>query len=84
MASVIAYCTFGSVFGWMPLFATHGFTFDDPWQLVPYLALALSMIVLAAIYTRTFLRHDRLVSPHADSTAPFVQRSARWPPASWP
>ena len=28
--------------------------FENPWQLGPYLVLAVSMILLAAIYTRSF------------------------------
>ncbi len=54
IASVIAYCTFGAVFGWQPLFATPDLTFTNPYQLGAYLFLALCMVVLAVIYTRTF------------------------------
>jgi CIC family chloride channel protein len=54
IASVVAYCTFAAAFGWQPLFDTPGLTFDNPLRLVPYLLLALFMIVLAMLYTRTF------------------------------
>jgi CIC family chloride channel protein len=54
LASVIAYSTFASAFGWHPLFAMPDLSFDNPWQLVPYLALAIAMAILAMIYTRTF------------------------------
>jgi CIC family chloride channel protein len=54
IASVVAYSTFAAVFGWSPLFATPPLTFDNPVRLVPYLLLALFMIVLAMLYTRTF------------------------------
>ena len=56
LASVVSYCTFGLFFsdGWRPLFDTPNLTFDNPWQLGPYLLLAVSMIVLAMIYTRSF------------------------------
>ncbi len=54
LASVVSYCVFGSVFGWHPLFAVPDLAFTDPWQLGPYLLLAICMVVLAAIYTRTF------------------------------
>lgn len=54
IASVVSYCTFGAVFGWRPLFSTPELSFEDPLQLLPYLGLALCVIVLAAFYTRTF------------------------------
>jgi CIC family chloride channel protein len=54
VASVIAYSTFGVVFGWAPLFAMPDLAFDDAWQLLPYAGLALFMVALAALYTRTF------------------------------
>lgn len=54
IASVISYCTFGSVFGWQPLFEIPHLAFSHPWELGPYLLLALCMVFLAMIYTRTF------------------------------
>jgi CIC family chloride channel protein len=54
LSSVVAYCTFGAFFGWRPLFNTPVLTFDDPWQLAPYLLLALFVAFLAMLYTRTF------------------------------
>jgi CIC family chloride channel protein len=59
LASVIAYSTFGLVFGWEPLFTLspallRKLTFTDPLRLLPYLVLALFMVVLAMLYTRTF------------------------------
>ncbi len=56
LASVASYCTFGVFIedGWKPLFSTPNIVFDNPWQLGPYLLLAVAMIVLAAIYTRSF------------------------------
>jgi CIC family chloride channel protein len=54
IASVISYCTFGLVFGWKPLFTTPDMTFTNPLELAPYLLLALAMVVLAGLYTRTF------------------------------
>jgi chloride channel protein, CIC family len=59
LASVSAYCTFGLVFGWSPLFALPDslvaqLTFDDPWALVSYSILVFFMVVLAMIYTRSF------------------------------
>ena len=57
LASVASYCTFGCFFqdGWRPLFDTpHNLAFNNPWQLGPYLLLAVCMILLAAVYTRSF------------------------------
>jgi chloride channel protein, CIC family len=59
LASVIAYCTFGQVFGWKPLFslpselASH-LAFDQPLHLASYTLLALFLVVLAMFYTRSF------------------------------
>lgn len=54
IASVMAYCTFGMFFGWAPLFTTPDLTFTNPLELGPYLLLALAMVGLAGVYTRSF------------------------------
>jgi chloride channel protein, CIC family len=59
LASVMAYCTFGLVFGWAPLFALPPelltvLSFNNPISLVSYTILALFLVVLAMIYTRSF------------------------------
>lgn len=59
LASTTAYCTFGLVFGWTPLFdlppeLVEAMTFRDPRQLLPYFLLAIFVVVLAMLYTRTF------------------------------
>jgi CIC family chloride channel protein len=59
LASITAYCTFGLAFGWQPLFVLRQaglapLDFTNPLQLVPYLFLALFMVILAMIYTRSF------------------------------
>jgi chloride channel protein, CIC family len=59
LASVAAYCVFGLAFGWAPLFSIpedfrHVLTFTEPLRLFSYLILALLMVVLAMVYTRTF------------------------------
>ena len=79
LASVMAYCTFGTIglfFGWpwAPLFSLppellNLLTFDDPLQLVSYTGLALFLVVLAMLYTRSFyglthLFHRLTVRPH--------------------
>ncbi len=74
LASVMAYCTFGLAFGWNPLFELTPaqrdlLTFNDPRQLVGYTVLALVMVVLAMLYTRSFyglthLFHRLRIKPH--------------------
>jgi chloride channel protein, CIC family len=70
LASVTAYCTFGAVFGWSPLFTVGGLlTFNNPLRLISYLVLALFLVVLATLYTRTFyglthLFHRLKLPPH--------------------
>ncbi len=55
LASVVSYCTFGVFFdNWEPLFKTPELSLDTPWQLIPYLGLALFVALLAMLYTRTF------------------------------
>lgn len=65
LACITAYCTFGLVFnhwtgiGWKPLFdmpprLMDATTFTNPLHLLPYLLLALFMVVLAMLYTRSF------------------------------
>ena len=53
-ASVFSYCVFGLYSGWKPLFTIPDLAFNDPWQLGPYLLLAVFMVLLAACYTRSF------------------------------
>jgi CIC family chloride channel protein len=74
LASVTAYCTFGLVFGWEPLFKLPreilgALTFTEPLQLLPYTLLALFLAVLAMLYTRSFyglthLFHRLPLLPH--------------------
>ncbi len=59
LACITAYCTFGLAFGWQPLFILpqgdlNPLDFTNPLQLVPYLFLALFIVVLAMLYTRSF------------------------------
>jgi CIC family chloride channel protein len=74
LASVAAYCTFGSIFGWKSLFdpdpvSLHQFVFNNPLELLPYSLLALLVVLLAMIYTRSFygltnLFHRLPIKPH--------------------
>jgi CIC family chloride channel protein len=59
LASIIAYCTFGLYAGWEPLFTIPKpvlavLTFSDPLQLLLYTVLALFLVVMAMVYTRSF------------------------------
>ena len=60
IASVVSYCTFGAFAGWAPLFTIPDLKFSNPWQLGPYLLLALFMALLAMLYTRSFYGCKRL------------------------
>jgi CIC family chloride channel protein len=60
IASVISYCIFGLYSGWEPLFTIPDLKFTNPWQLGPYLLLAICMAFLAMLYTRTFYGCKRL------------------------
>jgi CIC family chloride channel protein len=74
LSSVIAYCTFGLVFGWAPLFSLspellNVLAFNQPLHLVRYTLLALFLIVLAMFYTRSFYAlthvfHHMSLKPH--------------------
>jgi CIC family chloride channel protein len=60
IASVVSYCIFGAFSGWEPLFTIPNLAFSNPWQLGPYLLLALLMTLLATIYTHSFYGCKRL------------------------
>jgi CIC family chloride channel protein len=59
LASVSAYCTFGVVFGWTPLFLIPPkigsvLLFHSPLELLGYTLLAAYLSILAMVYTRSF------------------------------
>lgn len=54
ISSVVAYCVFCLVFGWGSLFETRAFSFNNPLQLGPYLALALVLVPFSFIYVKAF------------------------------
>jgi CIC family chloride channel protein len=69
LASVVSYCVFSVFAGWKPLFTIPTLTFDNPWQLGPYFLLAVWVVILAMLFTRTFygctgLFHRWKVIPH--------------------
>jgi CIC family chloride channel protein len=53
-ASIIAYSTFGLIFGWQPLFVTPSFGFRDPRSLGLYLGLALVVALGGRVYVQVF------------------------------
>lgn len=60
IASVVSYCVYGLYSGWQPLFKIPNLHFTNPLELGPYLLLALAMVLLAMLYTRTFYGTTRL------------------------
>ncbi len=56
ISSIIAYGIFGSTFGWTPLFATPEMDFQNPWELIPYTAVAIAVVIGARCFTFVFQR----------------------------
>lgn len=54
LSSIVAYSTFGSIFGWQPLFETPNFRFRTPLELGPYLVLALVVALGGRTYPEVF------------------------------
>ncbi|RJX35174.1 MAG: chloride channel protein [Desulfarculus sp.] len=54
ISSVIAYSLFTFVFGFQPIFATPGFAFRDPRELLAYATLGLLCAPVGALYVKTF------------------------------
>lgn len=54
LSSIIAFSTFGSIFGWQPLFQTPDFRFQSPLELGPYLILALVVALGGRMYPQVF------------------------------
>ncbi len=54
VASVIAYCIYCMVFGWGSLFESPDFLFRNPLELGLYAVLALVLVLLSALYVKSF------------------------------
>ncbi len=54
LSSIIAFSTFGAIFGWSPLFQTPDFRFRSPLELGPYLVLALVVAAGGRVYPQVF------------------------------
>lgn len=54
LSSIVAYSTFGAIFGWHALFETPSFRFRTPLELGPYLALGLVVAIGGRTYPQVF------------------------------
>jgi CIC family chloride channel protein len=54
LSSIVAYSTFGSIFGWHALFDTPNFRFRTPLELGPYLILGLVVALGGRTYPQVF------------------------------
>jgi chloride channel protein, CIC family len=54
VASVVAYCLFCMVFGWGSLLQSPDFTFRNPLELGPYLALAVTLAGAGVVFIQMF------------------------------
>ncbi len=54
LSSIVAYSTFGSIFGWHALFETPNFRFRTPMELGPYLVLGLVIALGGRTYPQVF------------------------------
>ena len=69
LSSVIAYSTFGAIFGWTPLFDTPELAFGSPVQLVGYTLLALGDGSAGNALYADVLRHYGALSSNAGSAS---------------
>ena len=54
IASIVSYSIYTIKFAWSPLFVLHGYTFENPLELGPYLVLALVLGIQARWFTSFF------------------------------
>jgi CIC family chloride channel protein len=54
LSSIVAYSTFGAIFGWQALFETPSFRFRTPVELGPYLVLGLVVALGGRLYPQVF------------------------------
>jgi CIC family chloride channel protein len=54
VTTIVAYSTFGIVFGFQPLFKQSSFAFHNPLELLPYTALALVVAAASPVYIKVF------------------------------
>jgi CIC family chloride channel protein len=60
VTTIVAYSTFGFIFGFQPLFKQSSFAFRDPLELLPYAALAVVVALASPLYVKVFYGVNRL------------------------
>jgi len=60
VTTIVAYSTFGMIFGFQPLFAQSTFAFTSPLELLPYTVLALVVAAASPLYVKSFYGIKRL------------------------
>jgi CIC family chloride channel protein len=60
VTTIVAYSTFGFIFGFQPLFEQSTFAFRNPLELLPYAALAVVVAAASPLYIKTFYGVHRL------------------------
>jgi CIC family chloride channel protein len=54
VSTIVAYSTFGTFFGFQPLFRQAGFAFSNPLELLPYTVLAVVVALASPLYVKCF------------------------------
>lgn len=54
IATTVSYCTFSLAFGWGSLFWAPDFRFDNPLELIPYMAMVPVLVAAAYLYVHGF------------------------------
>ena len=60
VTTIVAYSTFGFIFGFQPLFGPTSFAFSNPLELLPYAVLAIVVAFAAPLYIKVFYGVNRL------------------------
>ena len=60
ISSVVAYCLYCLTFGWGSLFESPDFVFRNPWELGPYLVLAIVLVLTGWFYVKVFYGTEKL------------------------
>jgi CIC family chloride channel protein len=60
VTTIVAYSTFGFIFGFQPLFRRSSFAFHDPRELLPYAVLAIVVALASPLFVKMFYGIHRL------------------------
>jgi CIC family chloride channel protein len=60
VTTIVAYSTFGFIFGFQPLFRQSDFAFHDPRELLPYAVLAIVVALASPLYVKVFYGVHRM------------------------